>query len=304
MTADPTADPAPWRAVSRDGRDRLLRINLPSDPLHDVYHLLLSTTWAQLLGLYAVAFLTVNGVFALLYWAGGQDVEHATGFADEFFFSVQTMCTIGYGVMAPHGLYANVLATLEAFTGVVIFSIATGIAFAKFSRPTARVLFSRVAVVRPWDDGVPALQFRMGNLRGNRIIEARITLTLMRNETRDGENLRRFHDLQLTRSTATFFALSWTATHLIDKSSPLYGRSADDLRRDQCELIVSLLGLDENFAQTVHARYSYVADEIVWNARFVDVLTSDAAGHRGVDYAHFHAVQPIEGRPHVRTDPL
>jgi inward rectifier potassium channel len=300
MAADPTPDPAPWRIVSRDGRDTFWRSNLPSDPLHDLYHLLLSATWPQLLGLYALGFLTINGAFALLYWAGNDTVEHATTLADEFFFSVQTMCTIGYGVMAPHGLYANLLATLEAFSGVVMFSIATGIAFTKFSRPTARVLFSRVAVVRPWEGGVPALQFRMGNLRGNRIIEARISLTLVRTECHGDEVLRRFYDVPLTRPTATFFALSWTATHRIDAASPLHGRTPDDLRRDESELIVSLLGIDENFAQTVHARYSYVADEIVWNARFVDVLRTDDSGHRGVDYTHFHDVQPLPATSDTR----
>lgn len=286
---DPPADPAPWRLVSRDGRDSPLRRNLPRDPLHDLYHLLLSATWAQLIGCYGLAFLTLNAIFALLYWLGRGAVVNATTFPDDFFFSVQTMCTIGYGVMAPQGLYANVLATLEAFTGVVTFAIATGIAFAKFSRPTARVLFSRVAVIRPWQ-GVPALQFRMANLRGNRIIEAHLTLTVARNEMIEGESMRRFHDCALVRATATFFALSWTAVHPIDASSPLYGRTRDELERDEVEIVVSLLGIDENFAQTVHARHSYVASELVWNARFADVLVRDTDGRRGIDYSHFHEV--------------
>jgi len=296
--ADHRPETAPWRFLSRDGQDTFWRVNLPPDPLHDVYHLLLSARWPVLIALYALAFLTINTIFALLYWLGGGSVLHAGSLADDFFFSVQTMCTIGYGVMAPRGLYANVLATLEAFTGVVTFAIATGIAFAKFSRPTARVLFSRVAVVRPWEGGAPALQLRMGNLRGNRIIEARIRVTLARTEWLDGEFLRRFYDLPLTRSTAIFFALSWTATHLLDADSPLYGKTADDLQRDESEIIVSLLGIDENFAQTVHARYSYVADEIIWNARFADVLHTDpATGRRGIDYARFHDVIPLGGAP-------
>jgi inward rectifier potassium channel len=291
---EPTPDPAPWRLVSRSGRDSLLSRNLPSAPFHDLYHLLLRATWTQLIGCYALAFLTLNTLFALLYWLGDDSVVNATTFPDDFFFSVQTMCTIGYGVMAPRGLYANLLATLEAFSGVVTFAIATGIAFAKFSRPTARVLFSRVAVIRPWQ-GAPALQFRMANLRGNRIIEAHLTVTVARNEVIDGESLRRFHDLALARATATFFALSWTAIHVIDPGSPLYGRSRDELARDETEIIVSLLGIDENFAQTVHARHSYVASELVWNARFADVLMRDTEGRRGIDYAHFHEVIPLGG---------
>jgi inward rectifier potassium channel len=290
-------DNAPWRMVRRDGRDSFVRHNLPSAPVHDVYHFLISARWTQLLALYAVAFVAINGVFALLYGLGGDCIEHANSLLDDFFFSVQTMCTIGYGAMAPDGLYANLLATGEAFLGVVTFSIATGIAFAKFSRPTARVLFSDVAVIRPWPDGHPALQFRMGNLRGNRIIEARISATLVRTEEVDGEVLRRFHDLPLLRSNATFFALSWVATHVIDAASPLHGQTRDDLERSESEIIVSLLGIDESFQQTVHARHSYVAAELRWNARFADVLARDTDGRRLVDYAHFHDVLGLPPSP-------
>jgi inward rectifier potassium channel len=279
--------------VSRDGRDNLFRRNLPPDPLHDLYHLLLSARWPALIGCYAAMFLAANTLFALLYWLQSDSVVNATTLLDHFFFSVQTMCTIGYGVMAPHGLYANTLATVEAFTGVVTFAIATGIAFAKFSRPTARVLFSRVAINRPWL-GTPSLQFRMANLRGNRIIEAHVNVTLARNEIVDGESMRRFYDLELVRANATFFALSWTAVHRVDAQSPLYGRTREELERDETEIVISLLGIDEQFAQTVHARHSYVASELIWNARFADVLIRDQHGRRGVDYAHFHDVIPLE----------
>lgn len=291
MTAPPSHRAA-WRLVSPDGRDTLLRRNLPSAPLHDLYHLLLSARWPSLIGCYALAFFAVNALFALLYWLPSGSVVNAATFLDHFFFSVQTMCTIGYGVMAPTGLYANVLATVEAFAGVVTFSIATGIAFAKFSRPTARVLFSRVAVNRTWR-GEPSLQFRMANLRGNRIIEAHLNVTLARNEVVDGESMRRFYDLDLVRANATFFALSWTAIHRIDAQSPLYGRTREELERDESEIVISLLGIDEQFAQTVHARHSYVAGELVWNARFADVLVRDQYGRRGIDYSRFHDVIPL-----------
>ena len=289
----PLTHTAPWRMVSRDGRDNLFRRNLPRDPLHDLYHLLLSASWPSLIGCYALLFLVANGMFALLYWLQSDSVVNATTWLDHFFFSVQTMCTIGYGVMAPHGVYANVLATVEAFTGVVTFAIATGIAFAKFSRPTARVLFSRVAIKRPWQ-GTPSLQFRMANLRGNRIIEAHVNVTLARNELIEGESMRRFYDLELVRASATFFALSWTAVHCIDAQSPLYGRTGEELERDESEIVISLLGIDEQFGQTVHARHSYVASELVWNSRFADVLIRDEHGRRGIDYSRFHDVIPLE----------
>jgi inward rectifier potassium channel len=294
----PASPSAPWRLVRRDGRVSVVRRNLPRAPLQDLYHHLLTASWPRLLILYAGLFTALNVLFALLYRAGGDTVANAHSPLDYFFFSVQTMCTIGYGVLAPQGLYANLLTTMEAFTGVAIFALATGIAFAKFSRPTARVLFSNVAVIRPWEGGVPALLFRIANARGNRIVDAHITATLVRRRRAPrGGSMRRFHNLPLARSHAAFFALSWTAVHLIDTHSPLSGMHAEHFRRSEAEIIISLVGHDESFAQTVHARHSYVAAEIIWDAHFVDILSSDENGQPVLDYAHFHDVEPLETGP-------
>jgi len=240
-------------------------------------------------------YLTGNCMFALGYLAGGDGIENARhgSFSDAFFFSVQTMATIGYGKFAPRTLFAHILVTLETFVGLLGVAMTTGLTFAKFSRPTARVLFSRVAVVRPWN-GIPSLMFRMANQRSNQIVEAHLHVVLARDETTaEGESIRRFHDLELTRRQNAIFALSWTAMHAITERSPLYGASSTSLAAAGAEIVVSLVGTDETFSQTVHARYSYVPDEIVWDARFVDIISQLPDGRRRIDYTRFHDVVPL-----------
>ena len=291
----PIKSPSSWRLVRRDGSTDVRRRNLPHAPLEDLYHLLLTASWAKLFALYAAAFLAMNSLFALLYLAGGDTIANAHSPWDALFFSIQTMCTIGFGVLAPRGVYANVLVSVEAFIGVAMFSLATGIAFSKFSRPTARVLFSNVAVIRPWRGGKAALMFRMANARANRIVDAHVAATLVRPEhSAGGGTMRHFRPLPLTHSHAAFFALSWTAVHVIDAESPLYRTSSEDLQRSASEIVVTLVGYDEPLAQTVHARHSYVPSEIVWDAQFVDIVSADAAGHPVLDYAHFHDVVPLK----------
>jgi inward rectifier potassium channel len=165
--------------------------------------------------------------------------------------------------------------------------------FAKFSKPTARVLWSRVAVISE-REGVPSLMVRMANERGNQIVEAQLRVVLARNEvTKEGERVRRFYDLPLVRDRTAIFALTWTAVHPITPQSPLAGMTPEALREAQAEIICSLMGIDETFSQTVHTRHSYVADELSWNSRFVDILTLNQEGKRTVDYTRFHDVQPV-----------
>lgn len=164
----------------------------------------------------------------------------------------------------------------------------TGLFFAKFSRPTTRVLFSRAAVISV-RDRVPSFMFRLANERGNRIVEAQLHAVLVRNETTaEGEFVRRFHDLELARSQNAVFFLSWTAIHPITERSPLYGATQVSLKAEEAEIVISMVGLDETFSQTVHARYSYAADKIVWNARFKDILHPRPDGGWMIDYTHFH----------------
>src|SRR2546429_5906163 len=241
----------------------------------DLYHLLLTSSWPRLLGLAAIAYAAASALFALGYLIEPDAIENARpgSFADAFFFSVQTMATIGYGRMVPRTFLANSLVTLETLTGLLALAMITGLVFAKFSRPTARVLFSRVAVIGR-RDGVRAFMFRMANERGNNIVEAQVHVALARQEvTAEGESVRRFYDLELVRRLNPIFPNTWTVVHPITESSPLRDATPASLEADEARIVVSVVGLDESYSQTVHARPTYVPANIVWNARFVAVVS-------------------------------
>lgn len=291
---------AEWRRTGTFGAGRtVVSIGLDASPWRDAYHRLLTMSWPRFFALLVVAFLVVNGLFAAGYLAvaDGIDAARPGSLADSFFFSVQTLATIGYGRMAPRSLAANVLVSVEAFAGMIGLAVTTGLVFARFARPTARVLFSRVAVIRPWE-GVPSLMIRMANARGNQIAEARVKVTFLRDErTAEGETTRRVHDLRLVRSESPAFALTWTVIHPIDASSPLFGETAESLRRKDVDLTVSFVGIDDGLAQAVHARHAYAAVDLAWNAKLADILEFRPDGTRIVDYRRFHEVEPLGARP-------
>ncbi len=262
--------------------------------LGDLYHRLLTCSWPALLALIVGLFVAANCLFALIYMLdGGIAHAHPGSFADAFFFSVQTMATIGYGTMAPASTLANVVVCFEALSGLLALAIVTGLVFARFSRPTARVRFSRVAVISR-RDGVPSLMFRMANERANRIVEAEAHVVLARQETTaEGESVRRFHDLTLARGRNALFSLSWTVIHPITEHSPLFRETPQSLSAARAQIVASLTGLDESFLQTVHARYIWDAEEIVWNARFVDILEGTPDGVM-IDYSRFDEVAAVD----------
>lgn len=277
---------------SLKGDDRIR--GAPIGAFEDLYHFLVTSSWPGLIGLIAAGFTIANLLFATGYYLD-HGIENArTGsFADMFFFSVQTMATIGYGKMEPITLFSNILVSIEALTGLLALALITGLVFAKFSRPTARVRFTRYVVIGP-RDGVHSLMIRAANLRANRIVEADMHLVLARQEvTAEGDAIRRLYDLQLTRSRSAMFALSWTAVHQIVEGSPLYGQTRESLANCAAEIIVSIIGLDETFSQTVHARHTFELDEIVWGARFADVLVLHPDGSRSVDYTRFDDVEML-----------
>jgi inward rectifier potassium channel len=262
----------------------------------DVYHFLVSSSWWALLGVFTGTYLSLNLLFALAYWwvggVGGLEEGH---FVEYLFFSVEAFATIGFGVMHPKGLGAHLLVTLEALLGILYSAAGTGLVFAKFSRPRARVLFSQVAVVAR-RNGVPTLMFRVANERRNHIVEAQIKVAVARFETTlEGERIRRIIDLPLVRGTSPLFILSWTVMHTLGPDSPLYGATAESMAREQAEFIITLTGLDESLGQTIHARHSYWDTEVVWNAKLVDILREDPqTGRRVVDYTRFHDVEPLK----------
>ncbi|MEG3860339.1 ion channel [Microcoleus sp. herbarium12] len=290
--------PPQARLVSRKGQFPLNIVKLGVPRLHfaDLYHRLLTLSWPQFFMLICLSYVLTNSLFALFYLAGGDCIANARpgSFKDAFYFSVQTMATIGYGAMYPRTEYANTIVAIEAFFGLWGVAMVTGLAFSRFSRPTARVIFSRVATIAPFN-GVPTLMYRTGNQRFNQILEAQQRATLIRDEvTSEGEFMRRFYDLQLMRSQSPIFALTWTVMHAIDENSPLYQLTAKDLIEQQAEIVITLTGIDDTVSQTIHARHSFVASEIVWDQRFVDIIHRQPDGSRVVDYTLFHDVKPVE----------
>jgi inward rectifier potassium channel len=216
------------------------------------------------------------------------------GFSQAFFFSIQTFATIGYGQIAPNGMAANSVVTVEALVGLMYQALATGLLFARFTRPTAALLFSGHAVIGPYNDG-RALMFRIVNQRKTEIIElqAQVLFSAVELDERGG-TVRRYWPMSLERNKVTFFPLSWTIVHPIDSASPLAGRTPEDLSRTQAEVLVLLSGIDEALEQTVHARSSYRADEIVWNARFQSMfLASDGQPSVTVDITRVHEIELV-----------
>ena len=297
-TASPKLDagagpgiPGGHSPVRRDASE-VIRIGAKGGLTDDLYHFLLQASWARVMLTIASAYLGINAVFACVYLAGGDAITGATpgSFPDAFFFSVQTFSTIGYGVMAPKNTFGSVVVTCEAFDGLVMVAMATGLMFAKFSRPTARVLFSDKMVVAP-RNGLPTLMVRMANERANDILEASFRVSVLKSEvSAEGEKMRRIHDVKLVRGDSPLFTLTFQALHVIDETSPLHGLTLEAIAAGEMRFIVSVTGLDATFATTIHARRTYHAEDIVWNARFADVLSTTADGQLQLDYGKFHDV--------------
>lgn len=262
-------------------------------PLRDFYHALLQLPWWATISAISGAYLAANAVFALAYLLVG-GVEHAAqgSFADAFFFSVQTMGTIGYGAMYPGSTAANVVVVVESIVSLLLTAMSTGLVFAKLSRPTARCAFTRHAVISPFD-GVPTLMFRLGNERGNQIVDAKIRVVLFRTErTNEGRTHYRQLELHLVRDQALSLFRSWNVLHPIDDTSPLRGETPASLIAKEIELQVMMVGLDDVTMQTVHASHRYFAKDILWGARLADVLSETPEGHLLLDLRRFHDVEP------------
>lgn len=284
----------PRELITPDGTVTVRRVGLTRHLGRDLYHFLRTASWAGLLATIVGFFAAGNAAFALLYVAGGNCIANARpgNFADAFFFSVQTMATVGYGAMTPVGPYANVLASFEAVFGILFSAMATGILFAKFSAPRPRVVFSDKAVVTD-EDGVPTLMFRMGNERSSHlIVEAEVRVTFIRDMPLErGRLTRKLTDLELHRSRSPLFALTWNALHVIDETSPLFGETAESLERSNAALLVTFTGIDDTLSHSVHARHAYPASHIMFGRRLADVLLVDERGERYVDYRYFHELQ-------------
>jgi inward rectifier potassium channel len=262
----------------------------------DFYHGVLTVPWSIFFLALLGAFVGLNSLFAFLYLGDPHGIANARAgnFWDDFLFSVQTIGSINGSSMAPRSSYAKGVVVAEAFVGIIYLGLVTSLMFARFSRPFARIVFSSVAVIAPFD-GVPTLMFRAANQRGNAILDAEARVTLARRQvTSEGIVMRRFEELTLARQRSSLFALSWTVMHRIDETSPLYGVTPDTLYDNEMEIVVLMSGNDETLADRIYARHSYGPDHIIWNRRFVDVLSASPKGRRVVDLHRFHDTDPVE----------
>lgn len=269
-------------------------------PLEDIYHYVLTLPWSLTIAYLAGAFLAVNLAFAWLYTLEPAGIAGARpgSFEDAFYFSVQTVATIGYGVMHPESRYAHVLVSVEAMLGIMCNALVTGLTFARLARPTARILFGARAVIGP-AEGAPHLMIRMANWRHNLLTDVRVQVLLLREEVgEDREPAQRAVELPLVVDQTPILAVTWTVKHRIDAHSPLYGPDPLALLRAAgAELVVCLRGIDDTFNTEIHARHRYTLDDIVVGAVFEKVLVPRADGSRVLDYRSFHRVRGVDASP-------
>ncbi|HSC60799.1 MAG TPA: ion channel [Rhizomicrobium sp.] len=292
--------PRPSQIPRQNARGRIALVRgQDGSQFRDFYHQSLMASWPVfILGLLGI-FIAINLIFAALYMTDPNGLSNAPpgDFWARFIFSVHTIATISYTAMAPKTLYVDIIVMAEAFVGILYIGMLTAVMFTRLSRPSARFIFSNVAVVMQYD-GVPTLMFRAANQRGNQVLDASVTVTLARRATSvEGITMRRFDELQLVRSRTSLFALSWSIMHRIDENSPLYGVTPQMMEAFDMELVVLLSGRDDVLADTIYARHAYSPDCILWDRKFVDVISTTPQGRLIVDLALFHDTEPhgLEG---------
>ena len=271
---------------------------LPHRPWQDLYHIFMTLSWPRLFGSYACFFALFNLAFAGVYQLQPAGIANLSppGYWGRFFFSVETLATVGYGDMHPQTAYAHLVASVEIFTGLMSLALITGMMFARFSRPTARILFARQAVIRPFD-GKQTLMLRAANERQNFILEATAQLRLIRDEqTAEGFRFRRIYDLPLRRSEQPMFLYGWSLLHILDEASPLTGASLESLQAARAFVLLTIGGIDETTGQMLMSRQEYTPASLRWDHAFVDVLTTGEDGIDRFDYSRFHDVKPLTPR--------
>jgi inward rectifier potassium channel len=285
------------RIMSPDGSVNVVRLGHGFWQSLNVYQHLLTMSWPRFLGSVVSLYLVANVAFATLYMAAGAGAirggEPDAPWHNAFFFSVQTIATIGYGQMTPHGTMANLLVAIEALTGLMGFALITGILFARFSRPSALVLRSRMAVVAPYRRGT-GLMFRIANGRASQLIDVKVVVTYSGMErTEDGRVLRRFRQLPLERDQVAMLPTQWVIVHPIDEKSPFADKTQEQILAADPEVFVTISALDETFSQSVHSRFSYADDDIVHGAKFIDLFGTTANGVLTVDLSKLSEIERV-----------
>jgi inward rectifier potassium channel len=260
----------------------------------DLYHRSLTVYWPTFFAIAAGIFILLNAIFAFLFWLGNDPIANVSPDLplSLFYFSIETLATVGYGDMHPQTNYGHLIATIEIFTGMSFLAVMTGLIFARFSRPRARFIFTKHPVVA-MHQGKPTLMLRVANARNNTISQATARLWLFRIEkTIEGHQLRRYHELILDRREHPMFALTWSLFHVIDEESPLYRMAAPDLAAIDGALALNVGGVDDGSAQRLNARHVYSHRDIRWGHRYVDITKTSADGRLTIDYEVFHEVVP------------
>lgn len=316
-TADPTTPPPPAaspdpdrdlgfgavvagrarrRLLNPDGSFNVVRRGLGWRGTLSLYYRVLGLGWPRFLLLLAILYLLVNGLFALAYLACGPvalagQTPWQGRLAQCFYFSVETFSTVGYGALAPVSTAAHTVMTVESVVALLTVALVTGLVFSRFARPQADLVFSRRAVVAPYR-GIQGLMFRVANRRPNQIVDLQAKVILAARSL-DSPDRRVFHELELERDRVTFFPLSWTVVHPIGADSPLDGWTTEMLTASDAEILILLTGFDETFSQTVHARSSYKAHEVLWGHRFASILEDPGSGAPlAIDVRRIHDVEP------------
>ena len=290
------------RLLSPDGRFRVRRLGAGLFRSRALYHRYLQISWPKFLLSFVIGYFVLNSIFAALYIAAGyQNLSGAVHgepleeVMEAFFFSVQTFSTIGYGRVAPIGFKTNMVVTLESVVGSLWLALATGLVFARFSRPSARIRFSKRALIAPYHD-ITAFMFRIVNVRSTELINVSAELLLVLHDPLTQNPIPGYHVLPLERDSVRFFPTTWTVVHPINQESPLAGMTNEDLIAHRAEFFVSIKSFDEMSSQSVHTRSSYIAREIIWNARFRRIYEHADDGSASIDIRRIDEIEIIDAR--------
>jgi inward rectifier potassium channel len=279
----------------RYGQFEFVKLNAEKFDWRDTYHLILTLSWPGFACVIFSIYLLINLVFAALYVLNAQAIAQMRpgSFSDAFFFSVETLATVGYGHMYPETLYGHLIAMMEIMVGMFGLAVITGLIFVRFSRPTARMHFSKVAVIAPFD-GVPNLMIRLANLRHQAMVEPEFRMILLRNViTAEGEEVRRFRSLKLEFDHLIAFPAVLTVRHRIDEESPLFGMTSEDFRQQDIRIVASIVGVDTVIVAPVQSLADYNYEQVQWDRRFVEIYHQNEEGQWTVDYARVDETEPI-----------